>query len=100
MKEFIERGALLELETFLQDADGFDCSAVLSVDIRAAKAADVVEVKHGEWVCVNEDENVWMCSGADGCGGEFILNDKTPLDNDMIFCPYCGAKMDGECREG
>ena len=44
MSEYIERGALLQLETFLQDADGFDCSAVLSVDIRSAKAADVVEV--------------------------------------------------------
>lgn len=57
MSEYIERGRLLELETFLQDADGFECSAVLSVDIRSAKAADVVEVKHGRWVekdCVSK----------------------------------------------
>lgn len=57
--------------------------------------ADVAEVKHGEWECVNESENVWMCTGADGCGGEILLLEGTPHDYDWNYCPYCGAKMDG-----
>lgn len=60
-----------------------------------APTADVVEVKRARWDCVNESDNVWMCTGDNGCGGEFILNDGTPIDNEMMFCPYCGAKMDG-----
>lgn len=87
-KEYIERGALLELETFLQDADGFDCSAVLSVDIRAAKAADVVEVKHGRWK--REYDSIlnkfyWSCSEC-----------KEWAYSEGNYCPNCGAKMEGE----
>ena len=45
-KEYIGRSDALALETFLQDADGFEHSCVLSVDIRSCPAADVVEVVH------------------------------------------------------
>ena len=92
MSEYIERGALLEPETFLQDADGFDYSAVLSVDIRAAKAADVVEVKHGEWVewwppkhmILTGEEMLYRCSSCDA---------KYSNKENMRYCPNCGAKM-------
>lgn len=57
--------------------------------------ADVAEVKHGKWECVNESENVWMCTGADGCGGEILLLEGTPHDYEWNYCPNCGAKMDG-----
>ena len=44
MPEYIEREAVLALETFMQDADGFDTFCVLSADIRRLPAADVVAV--------------------------------------------------------
>lgn len=47
-------------------------------------------VVHAEWNCVNENENVYMCSN---CGGEFILMDGTPKEYDMNWCCYCGAKI-------
>ena len=58
-------------------------------------SADVAEVKHGEWECVNEHQNVWMCTGEYGCGNEVILLEGTPLDNEWNHCPKCGAKMEG-----
>lgn len=90
-KEYIEREALLSLETIMVDPEGFEHSCVLSVDVRSAPAADVVEVVHGRWVD-NVDENgalrnAWRKCSA--CGG---LNfSKRPP-----YCPNCGARMDGE----
>lgn len=54
---------------------------------------DAKPVKHSKWVCVNENDNVWMCDGIEGCGGEMIILEKTPLENGFHFCPYCGADM-------
>jgi hypothetical protein len=64
--------------------------------IEDAPIADVAEVKHGEWREVNESENVWMCTGADGCGNEVLFLEGTPHDYEWNYCPNCGAKMDGE----
>jgi len=33
-----------------------------------------------------------------GCSNAFTLNDGTPKDNGMVFCPYCGQKIE-EVRE-
>ena len=47
-------------------------------------AADVVEVRHGEWI--------------DGkCGHYKICSEcKQIADFDFDYCPHCGAKMDGK----
>lgn len=56
--------------------------------------ADVVEVKHGEWIeetYIDEKRSDFKCSVC-----EF---DDTFYRNLMSFykyCPYCGAKMDGK----
>ena len=47
--------------------------------------ADVVEVKHGEWV---KNGKTRTCS----CCGYFYINVDMEDDN---YCPNCGAKMDG-----
>ena len=50
--------------------------------------ADVQEVRHGHWEC-NYDRGafyiVYVCSE---CGRETLVKEN--------FCPYCGARMDGE----
>lgn len=95
-KEYIERGALLELETFLKDTDGFECSAVLSVDIRHAKAADVVEVKHGRW----KEQVTYICNSDDvpivPIGLEYKCSECGRTENKQEPYCHCGAKMDGE----
>lgn len=49
----------------------------------------------GEWI---EDTNIfgegtYECSN---CGNPWSLTEGTPVDNDMNFCPNCGAKMTKE----
>ena len=72
----------------------------LAMWIVEAPTVDAVEVVHGEWACVNESENVWMCTGKDGCGNEILLLEGTPKDNGWNYCPNCGAKMDGGNEDG
>lgn len=56
-------------------------------------AADVVEVKHGEWIikCDDYDCELMCCSI---CESEFYDGDNDTVDNLHNFCPHCGAKMD------
>ena len=56
--------------------------------------ADVQEVKHAHWSCVNEDECNYMCDGDEGCGRVLSLVLGSPEDYDIGYCPFCGAKMD------
>lgn len=64
--------------------------------ISLAPTADVEEVKWANWECVNEFDNVWMCTGEEGCGNEIIFLEGTPDDNEWNYCPHCGTKMNGE----
>ena len=56
--------------------------------IHTAPTADVVEVKHGEWIKV-----------ADLCGIEVLKCSVCGMEhprNSTAFCCDCGAKMDGK----
>ena len=68
--------------------------------LKEAPAADVVEVRHGEWV---KDRATIKCSC---CGfgmfqdGYFFMDGECfSTNNDKYtpnYCPNCGAKMDGK----
>ena len=55
--------------------------------------ADVVEVRHGEWVKTNSRLAEMTCSL---CG--FTYYGEHDVECMSAFCPECGAKMDGERR--
>lgn len=59
--------------------------------IKAAPTADVVEVKHGRWIWNDEDE-CWICSNCELSA----LNNYRGDSTESNYCPYCGAKMDGD----
>lgn len=63
----------------------------------AMAAADVQLVKHGYWEEVSDyggwGDTHYRCSV---CSEEWYLEDGKPKDNNMNFCPRCGARMDGE----
>lgn len=83
----------------LIDADEL-CADRVSNDpvVIAAKCAPTIDaepVRHGEWIlnpCNLYNDATWVCSV---CGNEWGLIDGTPLDNQMNYCPKCGARMDG-----
>lgn len=55
-------------------------------------SADVAPVKHGMWIPYRCD--MYECSE---CAHIYTSSDIEKCDAN--FCPMCGAKMDGECRE-
>lgn len=116
MSRYIDADILMEQVTKkkpevakVRYTEGFN-DAIMRVRsmIHSAPTADVVEVRHGEWVvdAYNGDEIVRIpyavhehnepyCSL---CGSYALLDGK----EDYVpsnFCPRCGAKMDGERRE-
>lgn len=86
-KEYIERGALVQYAK--EYAPAF--SAVFKIIALSVPAADVVEVRHGKWSYPYDDKNSsWVeCSE---CGADISKQDAWQY----LYCPHCGAKMDGE----
>jgi len=42
-----------------------------------------------QWV-----QDKWHEYWETGCGGSFVIENGTPKDNKMKFCPYCGKQID------
>lgn len=85
-KEYIERGALLDQMMFEMVGTGVQGRA-MDV-IRYANAADVVEVRHGEWKKRGNEKKCSVC--------DFIYYSN---NDEWTYCPNCGARMDVE-RKG
>ena len=97
MKEYIEREALRKAMQTATDDPTCPIHIAATVDqyITEAPAADVAPVRHGRWV-KHPTFNYKICS---------VCSGGTPCDIDgsewlSRHCPSCGAKMDGELKEG
>ena len=94
--ELIFRGDLLENLKLLRrtraaTATPEAMSMMLRGLIRDAPAVDAVPVVHGRWIYHDDDIMPWVsCSECDICTDS---TKKTP------YCPFCGARMDGERRD-
>ena len=99
-KEYIDREALLRrlnadrnaIKAVTDDrfyTSGFE-DALYTVE--NFPTADVVEVKHGEWIDCNEYDGNLKCS---------LCEEHYPWGVAAFYryCPNCGAKMDGERKE-
>lgn len=88
MSRYIEREALKRAirKVFHDLGMRIDINSVINIQ----PTADVVEVKHGEWI--KFDEGDCYCSN---CG---IALEDWVQGIFYKFCPYCGARMD-ERRE-
>lgn len=78
-------------------------SAVPEEVIRSLSPADVVEVRHGRWQ-FEIDENMSWCTKAICTSCKQVVADNADLTqtwgkglflHDNLYCPNCGAKMDG-----
>lgn len=63
-------------------------------NLSKAPTVDAVPVVHGAWV-EHEDYNGNCYYSCSACGCDWMTIDGTPAENNMRFCPECGAKMDG-----
>mgnify|MGYP003294738154 CR=1 FL=1 len=84
----------IELDTAITSAISAVHDQVTAVDIvtalEEAPTADVVEVVHGEWIKTDKGQK---CSNCNCLSSLWDNNLKT------VYCPWRGAKMDGERKE-
>lgn len=64
--------------------------------LNKAPAADVAEVKHGEWIGVADYGNGNCIAYCSVCGVTHKVENPTALKMFYKYCRWCGAKMDGE----
>lgn len=97
MAEYIEREALLKfIEENNTDSEWmvnqYNADWIYSF-IDSAPAADVAEVKHGEWkpykTPIETRQSGWICTNCSG-----VINDLS--NGNTNFCPNCGALMEDE----
>lgn len=62
--------------------------------LQDALTIDAVPVVHGRWI---ERDDDWFATYYDCsvCGESWVPIDGTPEQNNVKYCPSCGAKMDG-----
>lgn len=99
-KEYIEREALLKKLSSIVVTDDFNGTMLaygidIATDIilKTSPAADVVEVKHGEWIS-DDGDVLFHCSEC-----EAQISTIWDYESDWGYCPNCGAKMDGERKD-
>lgn len=94
MTEFIDKQKAIDAVTVRNLHPGIVNE--LQILIISIPAADVQPIRHGRWNEESPDyldgDSVYVCSA---CGETWTLIEGTPLDNNMHYCPNCGAKMDG-----
>ncbi len=90
-------GQVNNCKTLLENVIKSYCQAVLK-KVKEAPAADVVEVRHGEW-----KDTDWAGVSVKGYMACSQCNVMIPTCDDnryclgyLYFCPNCGAKMDGK----
>ena len=92
-KEYIEREAArawLHEEDFGTPDERWRPESEFGALVDALPAADVVEVKHGEWIAVpSSDMSIGKAYKCSECG-KFRYGVRLPP-----YCQECGAKMDG-----
>lgn len=88
MSDYIRKADAIDEVNHALDRETILFSFVRKVAISALKklpSADVVQVVHAYWIDTENYYRRWRCSA---CSGH--TKEAHPL-----FCPFCGAKMDG-----
>ena len=99
MAEYIERGELYEQ----MNATGAEFSLCDALEmIENFPAADVAPVVHGRWISWEKAGNFVPSPDRHECSvchdaAQVLVNGFELLSD---YCPNCGAKMDGERKDG
>lgn len=73
--------------------DHFEC---YTPDLNLIHAADVVEVRHGEWKPIVIQESYFDPPYCDTCKCSMCEYEIDVSETVYNYCPNCGAKMDGK----
>ena len=100
MDEYIKREDVIHIfEAKADMATGTPKAVFHSVCkmIALLPAADVVEVRHGEWMPIVIQENYFDPPYCDTCKCSMCEYEIDVSETVYNYCPNCGAKMDGGC---
>lgn len=86
---------LIDSEKLIEYCNNQKVKTIDANDIARFPTIDAAPVKHGKWI---ENEGLdgdcyYTCSV---CHCDWTTIDGTPTENNMRYCPECGAKMDLE----
>ena len=87
MDEYIKRETAIRMVMAAKWGDGSDGAMAMEI-VASAPAADVVPVRHGQWIYDKKAQRPY-CSV---CKGYFY----GATNSSMSYCPNCGTKMDGD----
>lgn len=96
MKDYIDRAKLgigecnREIFEDKSYADGWNAAIKI---LQEAPAADVAEVRHGEWVKDDDSCYCSVCKNYADYDYDYVTNNELGND-DFKFCGHCGANMD------
>ena len=93
MAEYYSKEQLLECTKTAWQYDMYDLEDFLE----EVPTADVVEVKHGEWKHECVECSVCKRNISEICDADSYLT--SGIEYELLFCPFCGAKMDGRRTE-
>ena len=101
MAEYIERSAAIEAAKHAW-AKGLEPSQYIEI----LPVADVAPVVHGRWICEwDTDLGITTvicsrCKDAREVRGCYVSTGGEGMYDEDAYCPHCGAKMDGERKDG
>lgn len=94
MDEYIKREAVIEV--IMSEPPDAHYPQWYVDKIKSIPAADVIEVRHGWWICINKGYGEYECSVCHGMDSNCSDYYGTHAVTEQEFCPNCGAKMDEE----
>lgn len=97
MAEYIKRETAVRAVMAAKWVDGSDGAMAMEI-VASPAAADVVQVVHARWIY--EKETLATSSGycCSACRRPRWISPDVP--EAFKYCPKCGAKMDGERKDG
>lgn len=99
-EEYIKREAIMRSMEFITKDTTCPIHIAAYIDqiIAQEPAADVVEVRHGEWIADDKFDNgkssIFHCSECYYSRATSVLYTAEKLAVDDPYCKKCGAKMD------
>ncbi len=105
MAEYIERETAVRAVMAAKWVDGSDGAMAMEI-VASQAAADVAPVVHGRWICEwDTDLGITTvicsrCKDAREVRGCYVSTGGEGMYDEDAYCPNCGAKMDGERKDG
>ena len=89
MDDLISRKVAMDL--FMRKPLDYYHSSYIVGEINYLPSVEAEPVRRGKWLTCDDGwgDVHYQCSE---CGQEWCLNDGTPEENGMNYCPHCGAK--------